>query len=494
METPEHIEGKVDWKGRQALKYKHGGRKTSLLILASFGFEQMATFALAVNFVTYFNGVLHMELADAANQVTNFMGTSYILSILVAFLADTYIGRYKSVIISGSVEFLAHYPNLKPPPCNVFDPTSHCEEIEGGNAALLFVAIYLIAAGTAGIKAALPSHGADQFDEKDPQEARNMSSFFNGLLLAVCLGGAVSSTLIVWIQDNKGWDWGFSLCTIAILLAVIIFGAGLPLYRIQVAQGTSAIIEILQVYVAAIRNRKLQFPEDPMELYEIKDKEAAIKTEFLPHRDIFSDKSPEPTPPYGEQQPPGAPMTMYQHLLDKGAQMMQSLKPIKQMNQHVCTFALYSHDMSRQIETHHYVTRLNQDFLQCAVYDTDDSSGRLIGVEYIVSDKIFEALPPEEQKLWHSHAYEVDRGDKLPLGAPALMMSPQGVNLGMVDPELVQKRDNKYNISTEAMKSSRVEIEEPEWINPQADYWKQHGKGFAIDIERTQMKTRAPFP
>lgn len=59
--------------------------------------------------------------------------------------------------------------------------------------------------------------------------------------------------------------------------------------------------------------------------------------------------------------------------------MMQSLKPIKQMNQHVCTFALYSHDMSRQIETHHYVSRLNQDFLECAVYDSDDSTGRLIG-------------------------------------------------------------------------------------------------------------------
>lgn len=44
----------------------------------------------------------------------------------------------------------------------------------------------------------------------------------------------------------------------------------------------------LQVYVAAIRNRKLELPEDPMELYEINmDKEAAIETEFLPHRDIF---------------------------------------------------------------------------------------------------------------------------------------------------------------------------------------------------------------
>ncbi|CAI9783783.1 unnamed protein product [Fraxinus pennsylvanica] len=211
----------------------------------------------------------------------------------------------------------------------------------------------------------------------------------------------------------------------------------------------------------------------------------------------------------GEQIPPGKPMSMEQHMLDKGAQMLQSLMPIKHMNQHVCTFALYSHDMTRQIETHHYVTRVNQDFLQCAVYDTDDSTGHLIGVEYIVSDRIFETLPPDEQKLWHTHAYEIksslwvnprvpemvvrpelenlaktygkfwctwqtDRGDKLPMGPPALMMSPQGAGIGVVNPVLVQKRDNKYNISSDALKSARVEIAEPEWLNPQADYWKQH--------------------
>ncbi|KAK1382118.1 Oil body-associated protein 2B [Heracleum sosnowskyi] len=226
-----------------------------------------------------------------------------------------------------------------------------------------------------------------------------------------------------------------------------------------------------------------------------------------------------------EQIPPGMAMSMEQHMLDMGAQMMQSLKPIKEMNQHVCTFALYSDDMSRQIQTHHYVTRLNQDFLQCAVYDSDDSRGRLIGVEYIVSDKIFETLPPDEQKLWHTHAYEIksglwmnpgvpemmmkpelenltksygkfwctwqtDRGDVLPTGPPALMMSPQAVNLGMVKAELLKKRDDKYNVSSEALKTSRVELPEPEWLNPQADYWKQHGKGFKIDVETTDMKRR----
>lgn len=222
-------------------------------------------------------------------------------------------------------------------------------------------------------------------------------------------------------------------------------------------------------------------------------------------------------------------MTMGQKIIEKGSEVMQSFKPIKHMSQHVCTFALYSHDLGRQLETHHYISRLTEDFLQAAVYDSDQPNARLLGVEYILSDRLYEGLPAEEQKLWHSHAYEVktglwihpelpemvarpeleslaktygkfwctwqvDRGDRLPLGAPALMMSPQGVALGKVKEELVEKRDQKYNISREALEEKRVEIAEPEWINPQADYWKQNGKGFAIDIRPAEMKLRAPFP
>ncbi|KAI3408018.1 uncharacterized protein J3R85_020538, partial [Psidium guajava] len=182
----------------------------------------------------------------------------------------------------------AHFPGLRPPTCNIFDPTSHCEKVGGGNAALFFIALYLLAVGSAGIKAALLPHGADQFDEKDPREARSMSSFFNLVLLIASLGGAASLTLIVWVQDNKGWDRGFGLSTVAMFLALVLFTVGLPMHRIQPVQGTSTIVEIVQVYVAAIRNRKLQLPEDPAELYEIdRDAEAAADEEFLPHRDTF---------------------------------------------------------------------------------------------------------------------------------------------------------------------------------------------------------------
>lgn len=226
---------------------------------------------------------------------------------------------------------------------------------------------------------------------------------------------------------------------------------------------------------------------------------------------------------------PGKPMTLHQHMVDKGAQIMQSLKPIKEISEHVCTFAFYSHDMSRQIETHHFVTRLTQDVLQCAVYDTDDRSGRLIGVEYIISPEVFESLPLDEQKLWHSHAYEikaglwanprvpeavvkteledlaksygkfwctwqVDRGDKLPMGEPALMVSPQEENIGLLNPELVKSRDERCKFSTERLRELRAHVASPTWINPNADYWKKLGKGFAVDVVPVEMKLRAPFP
>ena len=48
---------------------------------------------------------------------------------------------------------------------------------------------------------------------------------------------AVSLTLIVYIQDHKGWDWGFGISSIAIFSGIILFVSGLPLYRIHVVQG-----------------------------------------------------------------------------------------------------------------------------------------------------------------------------------------------------------------------------------------------------------------
>lgn len=73
------------------------------------------------------------------------------------------------------------------------------------------------------------------------------------------------------------------------------------------------------------------------------------------------------------------------------------------------------------------------------------------------------------------------------------MMSPQAENT--VSKELLKKRDDKYQISSDSLASSRANINvPPEILNTCADYWKQSGKGFAIDVLETELKTTAPFP
>ncbi|KAH0917901.1 hypothetical protein HID58_025561 [Brassica napus] len=47
---------------------------------------------------------------------------------------------------------------------------------------------------------------------------------------------------------------------------------------------------------------------------------------------------------------------------------------------------------------------------------------------------------------------------RLPKGAPELMMSPQGVEQGVLRPELVKFRDDKYNIWTDELKHKRAQI------------------------------------
>ena len=74
-----------------------------------------------------------------------------------------------------------------------------------------------------------------------------MSNFFNSLLLAVYPGAAVSLTLLVWIEDNKGWDWGFGVSTVAIFLGFFLFVSRMPIYRFQAIRGNNAFVEIIQV-------------------------------------------------------------------------------------------------------------------------------------------------------------------------------------------------------------------------------------------------------
>lgn len=109
-------------------------------------------------------------------------------------------------------------------------------------------------------------------------------------------------------------------------------------------------------------------------------------------------------------QPPGREETRKTKVLEAGAELLQSEGPINAIHAHVCGFHFYADDIKRQVRADHYCSHLNEEVIQCVIYDSDEKDARLIGVEYIISENLFNQLPEEEKKLWHSHRHEVMSG------------------------------------------------------------------------------------
>lgn len=271
-------DGTVDIHKNPANKKETGNWKACRFILGNECCERLAYYGMSTNLVNFLQIRLNQGNVTASNNVTNWSGTCYITPLIGAFLADAYLGRYWtiagfSIIYVFGMTLLtltASVGGLKPS-CNRdgCHPTS-------SQTAVTFVALYLIALGTGGIKPCVSSFGADQFDETDETEKKKKSSFFNWFYFSINIGALIASSVLVWIQMNVGWGWGFGIPAVAMAVAVISFFSGSRLYRLQ-KPGGSPLTRVAQVIVASLRKLHLKVPSDKSLLYETADEESNIK-------------------------------------------------------------------------------------------------------------------------------------------------------------------------------------------------------------------------
>ena len=253
--------GCVDYKGNVADKRTTGGWKASPFIIVNEVAERLAFYSIAVNMVLYLVTEMHQSIPDAATHVTDWVGAAFILTILGAFMADAYLGRFKTIIIFSGIYAVgmilltvsASIDSLRPPTCIFGSPK--CESATGGQTAFLYCALGLIALGTGGIKPCVSTFGADQFDAADSKELVKKYSFFNWFFFAINMGALLGITVVVWIQTDYGWIWGFGIPTVAMLISVVVLAGGIKFYRHQRPMG-SPFTRFVQVVVASIRNHR----------------------------------------------------------------------------------------------------------------------------------------------------------------------------------------------------------------------------------------------
>ena len=59
--------------------------------------ERLAYYGMSSNLVLYFKHHLNQDSATASKNVNNWSGTCYITPLIGAFLADAYLGRYRTI-------------------------------------------------------------------------------------------------------------------------------------------------------------------------------------------------------------------------------------------------------------------------------------------------------------------------------------------------------------------------------------------------------------
>jgi hypothetical protein len=197
------------------------------------------------------------------------------------------------------------------------------------------------------------------------------------------------------------------------------------------------------------------------------------------------------------QQPSGKEKTTKTEMLESGAAIFQSDSPLQPMNIYLDGFHAAKDDPAHQMEAHHFCRQVNEDFAQCVLFDGNTRQANLIGIEYIISETLFETLPEEEKQYWHPHNYEIlsgqliapgipgiaekelmkdkmnsygktwhvwnsapfgKTGDKIPLGEAVLEWSFN--QDGEALPGLVEKRDQRMNISTNEKRNDRAALKD----------------------------------
>uniref|UniRef100_A0A0E0M709 Major facilitator superfamily (MFS) profile domain-containing protein n=1 Tax=Oryza punctata TaxID=4537 RepID=A0A0E0M709_ORYPU len=293
-------DGTVNIDNKPALKQSTGNWRACFFILGVEFTECICFFGVTKNLVTYLTSVLHESNVDAAQSVSIWIGSCFFTPLIGAFLADTYWGRYWTVAMSVLVIILGLIVLTVSASPLFLNASFYDGDISG---IATYLGLYLFAIGTGGIKPNIPAFGADQFDGADPVERVTKGSFFNWYYFSINLGSLLSSTVVVWVEDNIGWSVGFAGPMLLLGFGLAVFITGRRMYRYK-KLGGSPLTRVFQVLVAAVRNHRLNLPDDSSLLHELPGvPEGDYRTQhtnqfrFFDKAAILSDKNCTPAAP-----------------------------------------------------------------------------------------------------------------------------------------------------------------------------------------------------
>nr|AZB50226.1 solute carrier family 15 member 1 [Epinephelus fuscoguttatus x Epinephelus lanceolatus] len=231
--------------------------------------ERFSYYGMRAVLVLYFKYFLRWDDDFATTIYHTFVALCYLTPILGAIVADSWLGKFKTIVYLSIVYALGQ----------VILAVSAIHDITDANKdgtpdnmtfhiALSMVGLLLIALGTGGIKPCVAAFGGDQFD--DDQE-KQRSTFFSIFYLSINAGSLLSTVItpILRAQDcgihtqQKCYPLAFGVPAALMVVALIVFIVGSGMYTKNAPQG-NILVKVCKCIGFAIKNRfRHRAPEYP---------------------------------------------------------------------------------------------------------------------------------------------------------------------------------------------------------------------------------------
>ncbi|KAK9940260.1 hypothetical protein M0R45_016928 [Rubus argutus] len=241
---------------------RRGGWITFPFIAGAVAGLTIAAGAWLSNLIVFLIQEFNVNSIDAA-QISNIAnGCSSFFPVIGAIIADSFFGSFSVITVSSCISLLGlvlftstvTLDSLKPQPC--VSGSELCEPTSNIQYAILYTALALASIGLGGTRFTLATMGANQFDKPKSQ-----ASFFNWYFFSIYTASVVGLTVIVYVEDNVGWKWGFGIGGIANIIGLAIFVSGTRFYCFDKPKG-SPFVGLARVVVASARKRNLQISSE----------------------------------------------------------------------------------------------------------------------------------------------------------------------------------------------------------------------------------------
>lgn len=240
------VDGFSDYRGRPILRSDSGGWRSAIFIIVVELSERFAFYGVSLNLMSYLTGPLGQSKATAAQKVNTWTGVASLMSLLGAFIADCFLGRYQTIILASALYVLA---------LGLLTLSAELSSTPQSQVILFFSSLYLIAFAEGGHKPCVQAFGAEQFDERDSNECRAKSSFFNWWSFGICSSISIAVVVLSYVQEDLSWALGFGIPCIFMVFALLIFLSGTTTYRYFVKDSyNNPFLRIGRVYARAARN------------------------------------------------------------------------------------------------------------------------------------------------------------------------------------------------------------------------------------------------